>query len=396
VKPGAGRWGVLLLIVWLAVLGTITLLPSTQRDLPPEVCLICGERGAADALLNLLFFVPFGFLLTRRSGLRAGLIWPVVVSFVVELLQHAIPGRNPSLGDIFFNGLGGAIGATIGWFGPWLDARHRRLTAVAFGAALAASVGGLALTAWLSAPAPPDAPYYGQWTADLGHYDHYQGRVLRAVIGDDPLPQGLLPEWPRMRARVRAHEAVTVDALAGPAPADVAPVLSVYDAEQREVFLVGLDGDDVVVHYRTRAADWRLDYMEQRARDLAAGVRPGDTLRFAVDPGPNGMDITLNGRTVHLAEPRLARGWQLLIGADLPWLDALWLFALFLPTGLFAASLRALVAGGAIMLALLIGLPFFTWTAPTAAWAVVVGVMGLVGGWVVRYLVGPGGSGRLS
>jgi hypothetical protein len=117
-------------------------------------------------------------------------------------------------------------------------------------------------------------------------------------------------------------------------------------------------------------------------------------LRFVVDPSPDGMDITLNGRTLRLAEPRLSRGWQLLVGVDAPWLDVLWLLALFMPTGLFASNLRGIVLGGATLLGLLLVLPFFTWTAPTSAWAVLLGVLGLSGGWMFRHLLScePGGG----
>ena len=386
-------------MLWLLLLCAITLVPSAQRELPPEICLICGERGTADALLNLLFFTPLGFLLARLSGLRAGLLWPVVMSIAVELMQQWIPGRNPSLGDIVFNGLGGALGALAGWTGPWLDPRRRRLPVASFGAAFGAGAAGLVATALLSAPAPPDGPYWGHWSADPGHFNHYDGRVVHAAIGEEPIPDGPLRDGARIRALVFARAPVTVEAIAGRASARLAPVLSVSDDVPRGVLLVGLEGEDVFVSYRRRAADLRLDVLRHRARGLAAGVAPGDTLRFRIDAGPDGMGIQLNGRTAHIAEPRLSRGWQLLFGApDLPWLDVLWLLALFVPTGIFAPNRSAFAIAGATLLALLVLLPAFTWTAPTTIPALLVAVVGLIAGAAGRHsyrrIVGHGNGGR--
>ena len=85
--------------------------------LTPPWCLVCGDLGAVDVLLNVALFVPLGVGL-RMAG------WPLLraaatafaVSAAVELVQSAIPGRDPTLSDIVTNSVGGALGAALaGW-----------------------------------------------------------------------------------------------------------------------------------------------------------------------------------------------------------------------------------------------------------------------------------------
>lgn len=94
-----------------------------------------------DELSNFLGYVPLGALAyaaARRSGVSpwasagAGVVLPAVLSYALEVTQHFLPGRVPSLRDAALNAAGGASGALgalwlwrSGWL-PWWDAWRRR------------------------------------------------------------------------------------------------------------------------------------------------------------------------------------------------------------------------------------------------------------------------------
>ena len=115
-SPSERRWRVL---AWagLAAILAATLYPEpTMVDrvkLTPLLCLICGENGGTDVILNLLLFMPFaiGLRLSGWSWKRVAVAC-AVLSFSVELCQYlGIPGRDASLSDLLTNTTGGSAAA---------------------------------------------------------------------------------------------------------------------------------------------------------------------------------------------------------------------------------------------------------------------------------------------
>jgi VanZ family protein len=91
-------------------------------------------RNRFDEWSNLLGYAPFGLFL--YAAVRAGWAGPwlstlvavlggALLSYSMELVQHFIPGRFPSLRDVSNNTLGAALGALLGsaWYA--LDRRSR-------------------------------------------------------------------------------------------------------------------------------------------------------------------------------------------------------------------------------------------------------------------------------
>ena len=173
------------LAVALTVAFAVTLLPVTgPTEVVPVVCLFCGPFGAADFILNVLLFLPIGYAASLRlDSLNRALLLAVAATVGIELLQFAIPGRHPTLGDIVANSLGGAFGCGIAL--RRVPALVRRLTPLALAAVLAGTV-------WAFEPSLPDSAYYGQWTPRLTSFDPYDGQVLRAYTGSVDLPEGRL------------------------------------------------------------------------------------------------------------------------------------------------------------------------------------------------------------
>jgi glycopeptide antibiotics resistance protein len=136
----------------LILLVSLTPVPGSART-AFSVCVLCGERALADAGRNLLLYLPLGVALgwdRRRVAPVVGLC--VLLSAGVEVAQTFLPGRDPGLSDIVFNGAGALLGAFIGtrrlsWAYP-ATRTARRLAA----GALIAFTGVLVSTALLLAP----------------------------------------------------------------------------------------------------------------------------------------------------------------------------------------------------------------------------------------------------
>jgi hypothetical protein len=341
--------GLALALTVLAIL-IVTLIPSRTHLATVMVhCVVCGERGVADALTNLILFLPLGAVLgiagtpLGRASLAAG-----ALSAVIEMAQFVIPGRDPSVGDVLFNTTGAVLG--------YLLVRHA--TNFVRLSPLAATVVGtlvVAGTGILLQPELPVSTYYGQWTPNLRHLASYRGQVLSAKLGDLDIPPSRLPNSAIVREQLLAGSALRVLAVAGPAVRSLAPLFSIYDDRQREIMLLGFDRKDLVFRYRTRAAAWRLDQPDMRVRNAATSVAPGDTLavvllrrgtEYCIDW--NGVDRCRFGFTA-------GRGWALLYYAESfpAWLtrllDAIWVAGLLIPVGSCTAVRPALWIGGALL-----------------------------------------------
>jgi hypothetical protein len=240
---------------------------------------VCGGRGTADALVNLILFAPLGIglALAHVRWWRAVLAG-ALLSTLVELAQTVIPGRDPSLGDVLFDTLGAAAGFGCVILAP----RAARLSAaVSARLSLASAVlfaAAVVLTGALLRPCYPKSRYYGQWTPNLGHLEWYQGRVLSASIGAIPLDSAALQNSDAVRDALFRGTTVTVHAIAGASPPGLASLLSIADDHERDIMLVGPDRDDLVLRYRMVADGLGLDKPDVRFPGALRTVRPGDSL----------------------------------------------------------------------------------------------------------------------
>ena len=76
-RPGRGL-RLVLGILWLGAVAAITRpagrAPRFGAPVIPSMCLFCGDRGAADAVLNVVLFLPLGLVLGPRRGLGFSLL----------------------------------------------------------------------------------------------------------------------------------------------------------------------------------------------------------------------------------------------------------------------------------------------------------------------------------
>jgi hypothetical protein len=361
------RWSTRLALAWTALILILTLLPGARitgplEDLPSAWCLVCGERGAADGILNVLLFVPLGIALMASTG-RALLGVAVIAALTIsiEVLQGVIPGRYQALGDVVYNTVGGSAGVALFAIGKtllWPGGRVTRALTLAAGTA-AGSV--FLLTGLLLTPSFPDTVYYGQWTADLHYMEAYQGQVIEASLGSMPLKSEKTSDPERAVSLLRSGASLDVRAEAGPAPPALAPILSILDQYAVEILVLGADRADLVLRVRYRADEFRLDRPDLRVRGALAATAPGDTMRLRAQVTSGGVSLALDQHEFAPRRHTPGEGWALLLhpGHTAPWvdsaLDIAWVAGLLILAGWWApgigwvaAALALAVSGMAI------------------------------------------------
>lgn len=378
----------------IAVILVLTLTPSGEEKLPPLLdCLFCGDRGVADVLLNIALFFPLGAALAF-AGARLGraAVVGALLSAGVEIAQLFVPGRDTSVSDVVSNTSGAVLGWLVAVHAPRLaileapSARRVAAAAVALPAVVSVAVG------LLLAPALPRSTYYGQWTPELGHLERYRGQVTSARLGSLALPPERLTDSDSVRTLLLGGAPLVVRATAGPRVPALASLVSVYDGEKREIFLLGPDRDDLVFRHRTRAATARLTEPDLRVSGALSGLRPGAPLAIELWRAPGGYCLVLNGKRTCGLNVSAARGWALLLyPAWLPRavksvVDFGWMLALFALVG-FAVPrpVRPLLWSAALLVALAL-VPPLVGLAPTPPAGWLGGIVGLAAGAGIRAL----------
>ncbi|MEQ1857304.1 MAG: VanZ family protein [Longimicrobiales bacterium] len=379
----------LLLAAWLVVLVGLTLVPVPSSGDPDEpmsrTCLICGDRGTADALLNLAFFVPLGLALAhRRRGVVEALLLGTLLSASVELAQTFVPGRYPTFGDVLWNGLGAAVGA-LGVRGV---ARHLAHPSVWAGLAAATLVGGsVALGGWLIGPSATDAPYFGQWTADLGHMPEYEGTLLSASLDGTPIPNTRFADAVHARDRLVGPWVIEARVVKGTPPPAVSPILSVYDLYEAEILVLGAHGEDLVLRERTRAKALLLDHPDLRLPGALGRFDVGDTLTIGARSLGHERCLSVAGTETCGLGFTPGRTWSLLLYLEGPSertrtvIDALWLMTLLFAAGTAATSARSLLANGSVVVALVGASVLLTRLVAPPPWEIAAALAGLLLGW---------------
>lgn len=357
--------------LWTALaIGVATLVPRPDQAGPvartPPWCVVCGELGMVDVVLNILLFVPFGAAL-RWRGHRVGRIALLSfgLSLAVELVQAAIPGRDPSLSDLLTNTAGGALGGMLAGWWPQLVRPERGAARLLAGAWAGLWLLQTALTAVMVRPSLPRTWYWGQLAPDLEQFDRFHGRVVSAAVGANRVRMGRLAASAEVRRALLAGEPLLGVATPGDRTSRIAPIVSIFDEQQREIVLVGRWGDDLVYRLRTGSVDLLLRPPAIRLPGVFANV---DTALVEVsgrfEPAAAGFTVSWAGRggTLERVVPLSAQwGWSLLMpfphahGVETPWLTAGWLIAWVFPMGYWARRYRTVALAGAAG-ALVIGL----------------------------------------
>jgi len=198
----------------------------------------------------------------------------------------------------------------------------------------------------LFAPAPPDGVYYGQWTAEFENMEAYRGRVLDARVGGAPVPSRRSARAEYLRRALEAGAPVELTVRLGSPPRDGAPIFSIADREERQIFMLGVAEDDIFVHLWRLGSGLGFQTPSWWWPDALRGSPAGDTVRITYALGKRAPCLNIQGRTRCLAASTEVGGWSLLTPD--PWgvpplrmVGFLWAFLLGFPFGMLPLSFRA-------------------------------------------------------
>ena len=272
--------------VALLAIGALTLRSAPSQILDaqrtPLDCLVCGDVGGADVLLNIALFIPLGIGL---AGLRRSLPFTIaaafLLSFSIELLQYTvIVGRDATLSDLLTNTAGGAVGWVLaGSAGRLLAPMPRQAARLALGATsiwLAVWV----ISAWALHAAPPGGGYWGQWAHDFPGRGTFAGRMISASLDGRPLPDGRLSDTPDVRSRIGSNDfELAIVATSGRRWEDNAQIFGLAN-EDGDIFLEWRQKNrDYEFTIRSRAAQLRL-HSPELLLPGAAPEAPGQPVRL--------------------------------------------------------------------------------------------------------------------
>jgi hypothetical protein len=388
------------LILTLLPVALLTLVPGepwgSELFSGPTLCILCGETALADAVLNTFLFLPFGWVMGRRSEarqgrygseggaereaptispgrrVRDGVLWSAAISVAIEIIQMFLPGRFSSVADVLANTLGGGLGA-------WAGSRERIPVASA-----SALVGvGLLAPAFLLAPAPPPGVYYGQWTAVFENMEAYGGRVLDARVNGVSVPSGRSSQAEGIRQGLRRGDPVKVKVRLGAAPSGGAPVFSIADGQERQMFMLGVAEDDIFVHLWRRGSSLGFQTPSWWWPGALRGLPVGDTVQIIYALGDGAPCLSVQDRTRCLRASSAVGGWSLftpdawgypLLGAT----GLTWALFLGIPLGMLPLGFRGRTLG---TVGLLLGVALLSWALPywvTPWWGMLLVFSGMV------------------
>jgi hypothetical protein len=387
----------------LVVASLLAIAAATLVSLPAQAeavaqtsvwCLLCGSLGAVDVILNVALFCPLGGAL-RLHGCRLRSIvgLSLAVSLTLELLQGGIPGRDPTISDVLTNTVGGLLGSwAVTWWPHFIHPRPR--TAAALAAAWAALwLGQTAGVAWLLQPSLPRSWYWGQLAPDLRQFEQFYGTVRSASAGTLGIYIGRLARSPEIRQALLEGAPLRGTTTRGTRTPGLAPIVSIFDQQQREIALLGRWGNDLVYRFRTRTFDFRLRPPAIGfANALAGGADEMVDLSGRYDPDSAAFVVALRGDTGEPVQRRLALdaqwGWSLLLpfpyahGPEAAWWTGLWLLVWMVVLGYWSWAYHpAAVLAAGVVAALGLGpLPALLGLTPAAGYEWVVAASGLTTG----------------
>jgi hypothetical protein len=421
--PQVRRLGVGVIIASVAAIAIATLFPAANPPVTSHFCLICGYRGGADAILNVILFLPLGvgLALTR---VRAKFAVPAIfaLSAAIETTQlFLIAGRDAAIGDLVMNTLGGALGFAIGQYAfTLLRPSPRKAFALCVGwSAIWLAI--QTISAFGFSPAMPAAEYYGEIAPPLANFDQFRGRVVRAGIDDITVPNGQFEDSRKLRDMLlRGATITTIIVPAGPTR-DIAPIVRVADARRGEILLLAQDGERFIFGVRTGAGVLRLRVPFFALPVHFSGVSPidsevttADTVRVSAQY--SAREVRLNAQTARASSDRLipitaSLGWTMLL--PFQWfiegtrieriVSGIWIACLLLPLGYWGAGItrgsgdrvgRIQLTGALIALAILyVGLAVVPQTfgesgAPLSDW--LAGLTGILLGRMLQARVSTG------
>ncbi|HEX6693873.1 MAG TPA: VanZ family protein [Longimicrobiales bacterium] len=376
-----------LLVIAIAAIAVATLVPTEAHSMGTAFCILCGRRGLADFLCNVLLFAPFGFALCISDrSLRWAALAGLSFSVLIEAAQlNLVAGRDSNIGDVLAN----TLGAVAGWFaassrGWWLASVVPRRRAAGVSAATAVVL-VTALVTFM--PSLPRGEWYMQWTARFGNMAHYEGNVLSTTFDALDVPGDSQIEMMDSVRHLLTRAPLHVSATAA-LPGHLAPIVSIYDGEQREIMLLGADRTNFVYRYRMIANDLELDHGELRVENAFSGLTAGQPFYLTLNVDRRRWCLEVGQRRECGAGFTVGDTWGLLMSPDWPaaviaFMRVFWIWLVFLPAGLLVRSRPAYALTCLAVLPLLLVGPLLIGFAATPLPQLAAALAGLASGALV-------------
>jgi hypothetical protein len=346
----ASRFGGGLAVVGAAVIAAATLFPTPGAPPVPQACIICGQLGGVDAVLNVLLFVPFGTGLgLRRMRFVAVIVFIISMTAFVELLQlTVIEGRSATLGDLLANTLGGALGYLVGmqWRHILFPTPTIRRILVSVAALMVSTV--LVVTGYSLQPAPTGGTYFGQYARRHRDEPPFPGTVRSAAIAGCAIPNWTLVDHRCVHSALTRGDTFKVDVVARGTSRRPTAIVRVADDRQNEIAMLGADRDRAIFTVRTRAAAMHFRPYHLALDSVFDPAGTGDVRLAGTFVPSRGTILATGAAKSRRIEIRLgpASGWRMLTpfrfydngSLVMPTIGAVWLAVLFLPVGYWSAK----------------------------------------------------------
>ncbi len=381
----AGRW---VAALGAAAIASLTLIPHPEAvnevARTPWWCLVCGEYGTVDLLLNVLLFIPLGLGL-RWSGLsrRGAQLIVTATTITIELLQWKfIAGRDASLSDVLTNSLGGALGIGLAdtWPqlllpAPWAARQILLVMAAAF----VTVWGG---TARALSPALPATRWFSQLAPEGVYLDDFRGTVVSVAVNGLALRSSdeIAQSGPLRQSMLEDGVTVTATAVTYGPTRFLASILSIFDEHQKEILVLGQDGRDLVFRPRLLSRSLRLHSPAIRLANLISEA-PGDSVRTVGHLGDGWLSLRAqSGSRMASLDLRLSPSWgwtfllpyEYALGREAYLGTALWVAGFLLPLGYWSVRSERSIANRLVpVVAAAIGLTVVPWLngLPVAHWS---------------------------
>jgi VanZ like protein len=345
-----------LVLTSAAAIAVATLTPDSRNPGPfTPLCVVCGDLGGVDVVLNVLLFLPLGLGLALAGARPLKAIGGMfAASLTIELLQFlVIPGRDPTIVDVIMNSIGGAFGFAIG---SRLDSLHRPRPPVGAKLLLAWSGALLALqcvVAYSLVPALTRSSYYGQIDRELGRsVSAFPGEVLEPTVDSVRIPDSELPD-DRVRELLLRRQGAVIQATVIPngCPTETGGIVRIADANAREILVLAQNDADLLFGVRTGAEVLRLRPVRYRLHHVfgpeSICALLGDTILLQARYTRTAVLLRAAARgrvDEDTIAPSVSRGWRLFLpvqtyvdsGAKEAALTTIWLFILMFPAGYWA------------------------------------------------------------
>ena len=294
------RIGYALSICAVSLIACATLLPSSQQLSSATWCIVCGNLGGVDVVLNVLLFAPLGLGL-GLAGVHAprAIAAMCVCSLSIEFAQLLIPGRDSSLGDLIMNSCGGACGFGVGVLADRLLQPTRRAALLLGIAWLGVWLALRAASGALLIPDATDLRYFGQIRRALGGRAPFSGDVISASMNERPIPNTAFRNSNEVARAINTDDGVLFDLVVVPRERQhgLTSIVRIVDGKFDEIALLARDGPDFVFGVRNQAANLRLRPLYFALRDVFSPepreTVGTDTLRFRARYSRGGVTLSV-------------------------------------------------------------------------------------------------------